>query len=95
MMTNDELADELRGIADLMTIAGEDVYRARSLTRVADTIEALDESIASIAQAGKLNEIKGVGASTAKTILQLLETGECDKQKGGRGEGTRDSARPA
>lgn len=81
MMTNDELADELRGIADLMTIAGEDVYRARSLTRVADTIEALDESIASIAQAGKLNEIKGIGASTAKTILQLLETGECDKRK--------------
>ncbi len=81
MMTNDELAQELRGLADLMTIAGEDVYRARSLTRVAGTIEGLDESIASIAQAGKLNEIKGVGASTAKTILQLLETGECDKRK--------------
>lgn len=81
MMTNDELADELRAIADLMTIAGEDVYRARSLARVAGTVEALDESIASIAQAGKLNAIKGVGASTAKTILQLLETGECDKRK--------------
>ena len=81
MMTNDELAQELRGLADLMTIAGEDVYRARSLTRVADAIEGMDESIASIAQAGKLNEIKGVGASTAKTILQLLETGECDKRK--------------
>ena len=81
MMTNDELADALQELADLLTIGGEDAYRARSLSRLAGAIESMPESIAALEQSGQLTSLRGVGASTAKTISQLLQTGTCDKRK--------------
>ncbi len=81
MMTNEELADELRILADLMMIGGDDVYRIRRYARLADTVEALPEPVDAIYAEGRLTDLKGVGDSTAKLIEEYLATGTSDRRK--------------
>src|SRR5690606_34261794 len=43
--------------------------------RGAEALERVPGDLAALARAGKLTNIPGVGASLAKTIMELLETG--------------------
>ena len=81
MMTNEELADELRILADLMMIGGDDVYRIRRYARLADTVEGLPDPIDVIYAEGRLKDLKGVGDSTAKLIEEYLATGTSDRRQ--------------
>ncbi|MDA1192158.1 MAG: PHP domain-containing protein [Candidatus Poribacteria bacterium] len=78
MMNNIDLADELRAIANLMIIAGEDEFRARRISRLADDIETLPEPIEKAYEEDRLEQLSGVGKSTATMLTQILETGTCD-----------------
>lgn len=74
-MTNDELAEELRAIAHLMVIAGEDEFKANRYLRLADTIEALEADVNLLLQEERLTELSGVGPATAELLRQTLTTG--------------------
>ncbi|PKD43116.1 DNA polymerase/3'-5' exonuclease PolX [Rhodohalobacter barkolensis] len=74
-MTNQEVAEKLREIYNLMQLAGENRFRAIAFDRAAQTIEGLNDEIAKHIEEGTLTDIKGIGKSIAEDILAYAETG--------------------
>jgi len=75
-LTNREVAELLRLIADLLEIKGEVVYKSLAYRRAAASVEALPQDISEIWQAGSLRQIPGVGAALEKKLDELLATGQ-------------------
>jgi DNA polymerase (family 10) len=75
LVTNHEVADLLRLIADMLEIKGEVVYKSLAYRKAADNIEALGRDINEVWRQGKLREIPGVGAALDKKLNELLSTG--------------------
>jgi DNA polymerase (family 10) len=71
---NEDLARHFREIAALLHLSGQDRFRVRAYERSADAILAAPEDIATLPR-DELAAIKGVGASTAKKIVEYLDTG--------------------
>lgn len=74
-MTNQEIAEKLREIYNLMQLAGENRFRAIAFDRAAQTIESLNEEIAIHIKSDTLTEIKGIGKSIAEDIKAYESTG--------------------
>ncbi len=74
-MTNQDVAEKLREVYNLMQLAGENRFRAIAFDRAAQTIEGLNEEITKRIEEGTLTDIKGIGKSIAKDIKALQETG--------------------
>lgn len=74
-VTNDEIAERLREIYQLMQLAGENRFRAIAFDRAAQTIESLNEDISDYIENDSLTDIKGIGNSIAKDIKSYAETG--------------------
>jgi len=74
-MTNQDIADILRQVYDLMQLAGENRFRAIAFDRAAQTIESLEEDINTHIENDSLTEIKGIGSSIANDIKIYAETG--------------------
>ncbi len=74
-MTNQEVAEKLREIYNLMQLAGENRFRAIAFDRAAQTIEGLNDEISNHIEKGKLTDIKGIGKSIAEDIRAYAETG--------------------
>lgn len=64
----------LTSYADLLEIAGENVFRAQAYRRAADALEALGEPLES-ADEGFLLTLPGVGPGTAAAIREIIDTG--------------------
>ncbi|MHC4981603.1 MAG: DNA polymerase/3'-5' exonuclease PolX [Planctomycetota bacterium] len=75
-MKNKEIAEVFSGIADLMEILGEDRFRINSYRKSARLLEDLTDDVESIAEAGRLKDLPGVGKSTAEKIQEFLDTGK-------------------
>jgi DNA polymerase (family 10) len=75
-MKNAEIADLFNRIADMLEILGEDAFRTISYRRAARALEGLPEDIEAVAARGELQEIDGVGKSTAARIQEYLDTGK-------------------
>ncbi|MFB3892802.1 MAG: DNA polymerase/3'-5' exonuclease PolX [Phycisphaerae bacterium] len=78
-MKNAELADMFSRMADLMEILEQDHFRIVSYQKVSRVLSELAEPIEDLAAAGKLQEIPGIGKSTAEKIEQYLKTGKIAK----------------
>ncbi|HET6781802.1 MAG TPA: DNA polymerase/3'-5' exonuclease PolX [bacterium] len=76
-MKNRAIAAMFNDIADMLEIKGETPYRITAYRRAARSLEGLTEDIAVVAERGTLEEIPGVGKSTAEKILEFLKTGTC------------------
>lgn len=74
-MTNQDVAEKLREVYQLMQLAGENRFRAIAFDRAAQTIEGLNEEITKHIQEGTLTEIKGIGKSIAEDIKAFQGTG--------------------
>ncbi len=74
-MKNDEVADLLDRVGELVEANGEDRFKVIAYHRAATSIRNLDEDVASLWREGKLEEIKFVGAGIAKKIDEFLKTG--------------------
>lgn len=74
-MTNAEVAEKFRLLADLLSILGESTFRVNAYRRAAESIEALSESLAAVRKRNQLEEIPGVGKEIAQKIGDLLDTG--------------------
>ena len=77
-MTNHELANTFRLIADLLDIQGEVIYVILAYRKVADSLETLGRDIADVWREGKLREVPGVGKAIAEKMDELLRTGRLD-----------------
>ncbi len=74
-MNNYEIADHFSLLSKLMDIHGEDSFRAKSYGSAAFNIERLPSELAVMNDADMAGQ-KGIGASTAKKIRELLTTGK-------------------
>lgn len=61
-------------MADLLSSQRANPYRVRAYRRAADSLLALKEDVAAVAQRHGLEEIEGVGKDLAEKIKEFLET---------------------
>lgn len=72
---NNEVAQLLSGIAELLAVKGETPFRIRAYTEAAQHINSMSEDVASLYQSDRLEDIPGVGESIAAKIAEYLKTG--------------------
>ncbi|MBM4126683.1 MAG: histidinol-phosphatase [Nitrospira sp.] len=72
---NRQIADLFRAMADLLATQRANPYRVRAYRHAADSLLALEEDVAVVAQRHGLEEIDGVGKDLAGKIREFLETG--------------------
>ena len=76
--TNQEIAQILENIGDILLIQGANRFRVIAFQNAAKAISELGQSVAGIYADGKLTDIPGIGKGIAGDITQLLETGQID-----------------
>ena len=74
-MTNQEIADYFRQLAEIMTLQGENVFKVRAYRRAAEVIAGYPRSIADLREEGDLTEIEGIGSAISAKIGEILDTG--------------------
>lgn len=74
-MDNYQIADTFSLLSKLMDIHGENSFKSKSYSSAAFTIEKLPEQLSEMAKEN-VASVKGIGASSAQKIIELLETGE-------------------
>ena len=79
-MSNEELADRLYDIADMLEIEGIQ-WEPRAYRTAAMTISSLSTDVSEVYRQGKLTELEGVGKSIAGSIEEYIKTGEIEKWK--------------
>ena len=75
MIDNYQIADRFSLLSKLMDIHGEDAFKAKTYAAAAFNIEKLPVQLAET-EPSKISTYKGIGASTAKKVLEILQTGE-------------------
>ena len=74
-LSNKDIAGVFKDIEVLMQVVGEDKRRASTYGRAAWMIEKLSESALDLAAAGCLTEVRGIGSSVEKVVMEVLATG--------------------
>jgi DNA polymerase (family 10) len=74
-MNNYEIADSFSLLAKLMDINGENSFKSKSYSSAAFVIEKLPVQL-SETETAKIESFKGIGASSAKKIIEMLTTGK-------------------
>lgn len=72
---NEQLAQLFQSTATLLASQRANPYRVRAYRRAAESILALEEEIAAVAQREELEDIDGVGKDLAAKIREFLATG--------------------
>ncbi len=80
-MNNNEIANSFSLLSKLMDIHGENSFKSKSYATAAFNIEKLLVELSEIEPA-KIDSLKGIGASSAKKIIELLETGKLMQLEG-------------
>ena len=78
-MKNREIADMFEAIADMLELLGGNAFRVNSYRKASRVIGDLTDDVADLAEAGGLQKLPGIGASTAKKIVEYLETGTMER----------------
>nr|WP_309688476.1 helix-hairpin-helix domain-containing protein [Armatimonas sp.] len=74
-MTNYEIARRFEAIADILEIQGENPFKVRAYRVAAETIDDLEDDLATIHERGKLRELPGFGEAIASKTADFLATG--------------------
>jgi DNA polymerase (family X) len=74
-MDNAQIAENFSLLSKLMDVHGENSFRAKSYSIAAFTIDNLPEQLHLLPKE-KIFSVKGIGESTGKKVIELLETGE-------------------
>jgi DNA polymerase (family 10) len=75
-MTNQEIAEILVHISDILDIQGENPFKIRAYIKAAETVEGLTYQLSSVEDKSRMKELPGIGEAIAKKITELLETGK-------------------
>jgi len=78
-MKNRELADIFERMADLLELLGADRFRVNSYRKSARTIGDHSEAVEDLTAAGRLEQVPGIGKSTAEKVREYLKTGRIDQ----------------
>ena len=76
---NEEIADKLKQLHEILVIGGYEESHATRYSRLAYTISRYPESVVELHQEGRLSTISGVGETIAEIIGEFIETGTCTK----------------
>ena len=79
-MDNYQIAENFSLLSKLMDIHGENSFKAKTYAIAAYHVENLPEQLSNT-PLEKISSIKGIGESTGKKIIELLETGELNVLK--------------
>ena len=71
------VAADLRKIARLLRIKGENLFKVQAYERAAGALENLEGDFDALVKAGRLQDIPGVGKALAAIIEEIYRTGEC------------------
>ena len=74
-MDNYAIADQFSLLSKLMDIHGENAFKSKSYASAAFAIEKLPDELSTISH-DKIPGIRGIGESTGKKVIELLQTGE-------------------
>ena len=74
-MLNEEVSRLFERMARVLAFRGKDRFRIMAYERAAVSIRDLEEDLASIAKAGKLEDIPGIGRDLSKMIEEYVRTG--------------------
>ena len=72
-----DIAADLRAIARLLEIKGENPFKAQAYERGASAIENHQGDFDAFVKTGRLKEIAGIGTALAAIIEEIYHTGEC------------------
>ena len=75
MPTNQDVAEQLNLVFQLMQLAGENRFKAIAFDKASQTIKGLSEDINEYIENKNLTDIKGIGKSIAEDIYAFAETG--------------------
>ena len=78
MSDNYSIADQFSLLSKLMDIHGENSFKAKSYSIAAFNIEKLPIQLSALSPAEIIAQ-KGIGESTGKKILEILQTGKLDQ----------------
>lgn len=78
-MKNSEIAELFDRLADILEFKGEVVFKVNSYRKAARTLRDTTADIAAIASENRLEDLPGIGKSTADKIMEYLETGKIKK----------------
>jgi len=74
-VTNAYIAEQLEAFASLLDLSGAGYYTSRAYRRAAETIRETKAPIAELVAAGRIQELRGIGAGIAARLRELVETG--------------------
>jgi DNA polymerase (family X) len=74
-MDTNKVVSLLNNIADLMDIKGEQFFKTRAYRMAAETLRETDESIETLVEEERLQELSGIGKAIAKKITTFVTTG--------------------
>jgi len=74
-MKNAEIARVFEGIAELLKLKKDNVFKIRAYQKAARSIEELPVEVAQLVAEDRLREIPGVGEAITKKITELVTTG--------------------
>src|SRR5262245_1476897 len=75
-MDKDQVAEILISIGSLLELKGENPFKTRAYQNAARALESLNEPLAKLVSENRLSEIKGIGESIQKKIVELITTGK-------------------
>ena len=73
---NDELAEQLELLADLLELEGQDSFRVLAYRRAATRIRETGGPVAQLALDGKAKNLSGIGKTIEEKIVEVVELGE-------------------
>lgn len=79
--TNDEIADMLDQIADLLERQGANTFRVQAYRDGANTVRSFEESVANVVKEGDekaLRELPNIGEGIARIVASYVRTGRSD-----------------
>lgn len=76
---NDQLAEQLKRLAEFLVVGGYPEQHAARYPKLAHTISRFPEPISALAADGRLEKLPGVGDIVGGIIREFLSTGTCAK----------------
>ena len=76
-MKNIEISNIFSNIGELLQIRGDASFRIRSYEKAADIIEGLTVDVGELIEAGKFQNISGIGKTIEEKTREIIETGTC------------------
>jgi len=74
-MTNQNIAQVLAHIAEILSIQGENPFKIRAYMRASETVQSLSYELSSLKNKREIQGLPGIGEGIVKKIGELLETG--------------------